>query len=522
MLGSHRRSTTLRVSLGIASLTICMLLGAEMMGLLPDKTEVKLEARQKSVELVAVQVAAAATRNDIRLVQTILSTIVERDGNVLSAALSRRGTILAVAGAHEELWEQPENGGSTPTHVQVPIMSGESEWGLVEITFEPIHSIDLTAWRDSPLTIFAFVGLVGFLLYFAFLRRVLRELDPSNVVPEHVRSAFNALAEGVIIIDTEERIVLANQEFANMMERPAEALIGLNASELDWQTGRSNDQHPWQQAMSEGKSHMGGRLSRLSSEDESRVFMVNGAPILDTKGRSRGAIATFDDVSEIEKKNAELKDAMTNLNRSREAVKLKNKELQHLATRDPLTGLLNRRALFELFESRFENAKTSGTPLSGIMIDIDNFKSVNDRYGHSVGDEVIQFVADKLKSVAKFGDLSGRYGGEEFFLILPGTSLDDAAALAQRLRMRVSHEFAENFSLNTELTISLGVASLLDTKDTTTGLLNRADNALYVAKTNGRNRVVRWGDPELDVTEERRQAKHESNAELVRRTMTAG
>ncbi len=535
MLGSGRRSTTLRVSLGVVSLTFCLLLSAELIGLLPDKTQAKLDARQKVVELVAVQIASAANRNDIRMVQTILSTVVERDETILSAALRRRGTTLAVAGPHEEFWEPPEDGRSSPTHVQIPVMNGENQWGLIELRFRALQSVaGLSAWRDSPLALFAFIGLAGFAVYFLFLRRALRELDPSSVVPEHVRSAFNALAEGVIIIDEEERIVLANQQFASMMEREADSLIGLKASELDWLSSRSSKssessessiQYPWQQAMSKGKSHMGSRLRRQSSKDGTRIFVVNGAPIQDAKGNTRGALATFDDISDIEQKNEELEDAMTHLSESREAIERKNKELQHLATRDPLTNLLNRRALFELFEKRFENAKRDATPLVALMIDIDEFKSVNDRYGHSVGDEVIRFVGKKLMSAAKFGDLSGRYGGEEFCLILPGSSLEDALALAERLRIIVRTDFKAQFSLDTDLTISLGVASLEGAEDTANDLLNRADKALYAAKAHGRNRVVTWGDPELDTAAvvsagERSIARHTSNAVLVRETMS--
>ncbi len=532
MLGSGRRSTTLRVSLGVVSLTFCLLLSAELIGLLPDKTQAKLDARQKVVELVAVQIASAANRNDIRMVQTILSTVVERDETILSAALRRRGTTLAVAGPHEEFWEPPEDGRSSPTHVQIPVMNGENQWGLIELRFRALQSVaGLRAWRDSPLALFAFIGLAGFAVYFLFLRRALRELDPSSVVPEHVRSAFNALAEGVIIIDEEERIVLANQEFANMMEREADSLIGLKASELDWlssQSSKSSEssiQYPWQQAMSKGKSQMGSRLRRQSSKDGTRIFVVNGAPIQDAKGNTRGALATFDDISDIEQKNEELEDAMTHLSESREAIERKNKELQYLATRDPLTNLLNRRALFELFEKRFENAKRDATPLVALMIDIDEFKSVNDRYGHSVGDEVIRFVGKKLMSAAKFGDLSGRYGGEEFCLILPGSSLEDALALAERLRIIVRTDFKAQFSLDTDLTISLGVALLEGAEDTANDLLNRADKALYAAKAHGRNRVVTWGDPELDMAatpsgEERSIARHTSNALLVRETMS--
>ncbi len=105
MFGIGRSSTTLRVSAGVASLTICLLLTAELIGILPNTTAVKLDARQKAVELVAVQVASAATRNDVQMVQTILTTVVERDVNILSAALRRRGGLLAIAGPHERIWE---------------------------------------------------------------------------------------------------------------------------------------------------------------------------------------------------------------------------------------------------------------------------------------------------------------------------------------------------------------------------------------------------------------------------------
>ena len=158
------------------------------------------------------------------------------------------------------------------------------------------------------------------------------------------------------------------------------------------------------------------------------------------------------------------------------------------------------------------------------MVDIDEFKSVNDHYGHSVGDEVIRFVARKLMSTARFGDLSARYGGEEFCLILPGSNLQDALAVAERLRITVRTDFRAQFSLDIDLTISLGVASLEGPEDTANDLMNRADKALYAAKTHGRNRVVTWGDPELDPAEpssaeERSFARHTAHATLVRKTM---
>ena len=157
-----------------------------------------------------------------------------------------------------------------------------------------------------------------------------------------------------------------------------------------------------------------------------------------------------------------------------------------------------------------------------MMLDIDFFKHVNDRFGHSAGDQVIKFVAKNLMEAARFGDLSARYGGEEFCLILPGSNLEEARVIAERLRAIVHTKFATKFSWDIDLTISLGVASIRGARDdTTTDLLNRADKALYAAKEHGRNRVVAWGDPELDTAPvPSAEQRHTSHAALVRETMS--
>jgi len=107
-------------------------------------------------------------------------------------------------------------------------------------------------------------------------------------------------------------------------------------------------------------------------------------------------------------------------------------------------------------------------------------------------------------------------------MILPGTTLDDAIVLAEQLRVAVSEDFEEQFLWEVDLTISLGVASIGDAQDTTTSLLNRADKALYAAKTNGRNLVVKWGDNEPEVVSGKTRVQHENHAKLVRKTMSAG
>ena len=494
-----RLSTIPRLSLGLVSLTITLVLAAELLGLLPDQQKAAVAARAQIAEVLAVEVSAAAARNDYDLIQTILTATVEREDAMLSAALrDADGRIVVIAGDHQDNWQPAEDGRSTPTHVQVPILKKQVKWGAVEISFTSLQSLtSLHALRNSSLGLLVFMALVGFVVFFLYLRRALRELDPSAVIPAHVKSAFDALAEGVLIIDENEHIVLANTAFATVMELPASDLTGRKASELNWQsseTGGAAGTLPWQQAMSDGEVHAGVALTLESTVKGTRTFIVNGAPIRDGQGNVRGALATFDDVSDLKKKNTDLEVTLENLAESKAAVKAQNVQLHHLASHDPLTGLLNRRALFQKFEQLFHEARRDGTALCAIMIDIDHFKSVNDRYGHDAGDKVIRFVAKSLKQACRRGDLAARYGGEEFCIIMPTSDLDTATAVAERLRVGIAEDFNEKFSASIDLTVSLGIAILDDSAESASDLLNNADKALYCAKATGRNRVIRWGD----------------------------
>ncbi|WP_397536812.1 diguanylate cyclase [Rummeliibacillus pycnus] len=153
------------------------------------------------------------------------------------------------------------------------------------------------------------------------------------------------------------------------------------------------------------------------------------------------------------------------------------------STTDPLTGLTNRRTLTAKMDELI-NAKT---PFSIILMDIDHFKLVNDTYGHGVGDEVLQYLAYKMKTVTRATDLCCRYGGEEFIVLLPNTTAQDAFEVAEILRKDL-----ENTSSPTgkEITISSGVAEYLETEYTAAKLIEQADQCLYQAKEQGRNRVI--------------------------------
>lgn len=167
-----------------------------------------------------------------------------------------------------------------------------------------------------------------------------------------------------------------------------------------------------------------------------------------------------------------------------------NTKLQELALRDGLTGLLNRRYWESCLEREFARHQRYDNPVSLVIFDIDHFKRVNDTYGHQTGDEVIRSVADITSRLARETDFAGRYGGEEFVVLLPGTHLEGAAQLAERLRQAVEQQVLDYQGSPLHFTISLGVASISDDMPNYQVLLERADKALYVSKEQGRNRVT--------------------------------
>jgi diguanylate cyclase (GGDEF)-like protein len=176
-------------------------------------------------------------------------------------------------------------------------------------------------------------------------------------------------------------------------------------------------------------------------------------------------------------------------------ISLKQADLyRELAATDFLTGLVNRRSFLEIAENAFVKAKAENGELAIIMLDIDHFKAVNDRLGHLVGDEVLAKVAARIKASLRGGDVAGRYGGEEFIVLVSGTPSAHCPKIAERIRLAVGQppvpiEAGEGVSV----TISLGLACFAPGETRSLNdLVNCADQALYQAKQQGRNRVVKW------------------------------
>lgn len=166
------------------------------------------------------------------------------------------------------------------------------------------------------------------------------------------------------------------------------------------------------------------------------------------------------------------------------------------ATHDSLTGAWNHGAIIEMLERELARAKREGSTLGVVLADLDHFKQVNDHHGHLAGDEVLRAAAQRMTRALRRYDFLGRYGGEEFLILLPRCGLADALGLAERLRRSVAADPVVSAAGEIRFTMSLGVtASDQEDPSAAEALLHRADEALYQAKRQGRNRVAAWPAP---------------------------
>ena len=192
---------------------------------------------------------------------------------------------------------------------------------------------------------------------------------------------------------------------------------------------------------------------------------------------------------DMKSKMAELQqaqEALVESNRSlEEKVAERTAELERMAFRDSLTNLLNRRELMRIFDVEIDRAQRQKHPLSVLMIDLDNFKSINDTYGHQIGDSVLKSSAGSLMECSRKTDFVGRIGGEEFVVLLPNTHYETALMLAERHRENIEKTSSNN---NIQFTCSIGVAEL-EYGEQLEQLMHRVDEALYSAKNSGRNNV---------------------------------
>lgn len=332
--------------------------------------------------------------------------------------------------------------------------------------YHPLPGLDLT-----PI-LFTITGL-----FFAVSISAFRMLD---LVPVAQDVLMDQMQDGVIIVDYQGRIIDINQTAADLFEMPRMNLIGSNLTQASASIfGLTNAFAPLQQSSREVKI----------KDSPSKVLDIQINPLQSTSSRANGFLISWRDITRLKQIESELRKANEILSKNLLQIDTLRASLEEQVIRDPLTGLFNRRFLETILPDEFARAERLKVPISLLVIDIDHFKSVNDRFGHSVGDEVIKHLSRKIETSIRKGDWAIRYGGEEFLAVMIDTTGSSAYHRAEQLRKEIQDAVFLVQGEALQITISIGIAVFPDHGSAYEALFREADRSLYQAKSSGRNRT---------------------------------
>lgn len=333
------------------------------------------------------------------------------------------------------------------------------------------------------------------------LAALLQELQDRGDRLRIREQAIEAINDGVVVLEARAPdlpVVYANPAFAALPGPLTDAVLARSRRVLHHENGAAAGSGNAAPALPEGRS-VRTLLHEMGHDGTEFWNELRIDPVRNARGEITHYVAIQRDMSDVKHNEAELRaahDALDRLNRELEVrveartqeLQRANQHLEELASIDPLTGASNRRHFLAQAQIEITRARRLGLALSVIMLDIDFFKTINDRHGHQAGDKVLVALAATIHATLRGGDIFARLGGEEFIVMLPGQDLSDALQMAERLRLLIAQ--TEVPGCPARITVSAGVAGLVTEMDEgIDGLLRRADRALYQAKDQGRNQV---------------------------------
>jgi len=483
--------TTARLSLTIGILAGVMVWIAVQLNLVPSPADFQRSHRVAITKSIVASLAPTLKKAHYKksTLKQRIQTLTETDPQIKCLVIRDRRDKITLS-SQPELRESIKLDTAPEDLAAVKIKMGDRDFGRIEIHFHSNQPSGLLSYFAFPYNLFMFtIGSVALITWFLF-SKTLKHLNPSNIVPQRVRSAFDTLTEGVALVNQVGEIVHSNQVFQQIAGRDDTALIGTHISNFGW-TIEGEDSDPSQSWLDciANRTPMIGQLVNLSDERGKFKFSVNASPIVSEKDVCRGAIISFDDITDSEAKQAQLSQTI-------KTIEQQNQQLYFLASYDTLTECFNRGPFLELFNTAW--AEEDPEKISLIMVDIDHFKSINDTYGHTAGDLVLKGIGRILKETVGDKGSVCRYGGEEFMILLPNLELENAADVAHDLRRRIEQDPIEGIAVTASVGFSNRVFKAMDTQH----LIDQSDQCLYAAKHLGRNRVVRFDQCPEAITSE--------------------
>jgi diguanylate cyclase (GGDEF)-like protein/PAS domain S-box-containing protein len=299
-----------------------------------------------------------------------------------------------------------------------------------------------------------------------------------DYIPIAYEMLFNSINDGVVVFDENMRIIDLNPA--------ASKLVGTNFQQMSEGKNKDELKH-WDEVRQYFQKDKPSRFEVVSPFNEDVWLSVNISPLQNKHGNFLGWVAISEDITHRKKTEEELRQINQRLGNQLDDISKLEYQLRDQVNRDALTGVFNRGYLEEILKQELMKAEMAGSSISVMMLDVDDFKLINDSFGHKAGDEVVIKLGKMLEKRTREKDCVSRYGGDEFVLILPGMESESAFIRAEILRSELS---SIQFSFSSQykpITISIGISSYPEQGRTNDELLSAADSALYHAKQSGKD-----------------------------------
>lgn len=307
-----RISTKARLAIGMAGIVVSIILVTGMLGLIPNERALILQGRAGVAEAIAVNSSVFITQSDLWRMENNLRVQVQRQDQLLSAGVRRAdGKLMVDVGdEHANNWQEIATQLTQQSQLFVPIWQGDRRWGQVELRFVPYLPPGILGYlRDPFLQLLMIVMWGSFIFFYFYLGKMLKQLDPSQAIPDRVKSAFDTMAEGLLVLDAKQNIVLANDAFATLMGFDAEKVIGTKVNQFAWDFVDTEDleTYPWEVALKYSEATINRMVKLTLPSGAIRTFMTNCSPVLAGGGKAAGVLVSLDDVTLLEEKEVELR-----------------------------------------------------------------------------------------------------------------------------------------------------------------------------------------------------------------------
>ncbi len=299
-------TTKVRLTVGLVGILMLLFCAASVMDMVPSGDVEQMAGRSQLCESLAITSSFLVQGNRFRDLETILKQTISRNPQITSMGVRNEKGFLAIkTESHQDFWKANQDSGDPSAKVEIGLYVSNKHWGNIEYTFVPRDMKVWTRWlTDKWARFVAFIGASSGILYLIYLGYMLTMLNPSKTVPNRVRDALDNLSEGLIVLDTRGRIVLANQSFQDVVHHSIDQLMGKSPNNLfEWceLDGKNIDTLPWVKSMESGVN-IEDRHLILKSKGESgdRIFRVNCAPVMAETKQKHGVFVSFEDITELE------------------------------------------------------------------------------------------------------------------------------------------------------------------------------------------------------------------------------